>query len=122
MSGPDSSYALRLSYSTLFCHHLNDHDESAMNTQLATRHSPQRNFIQHHNMYYAAVLRRRIYRSDSGPFESPAMQDLVYELPRMPPLGSWVNKGKRKGRGVEAPALAALFSASNCYGVASCTM
>jgi hypothetical protein len=44
------------------------------------------------------------------------------EVPRTPPLGSWVHKGKRKGRGFYAPALAALFSASNCYGVASCTM
>jgi len=27
------------------------------------------------------------------------MQDLGYELPRIPILGRWVNKGKRKGRG-----------------------
>jgi hypothetical protein len=28
------------------------------------------------------------------------MQDLVYELPRISLLGTWVNKGKRKSWGV----------------------
>jgi hypothetical protein len=28
------------------------------------------------------------------------MQDPGYELPRIPLLGTWVNKGKKKGRGI----------------------
>ena len=36
-----------------------------------------------------------------------AMQDLGYELPRVPIPRTWVNKGKEKGQGCYTPALLA---------------
>jgi hypothetical protein len=49
-----------------------------------------------------------------------AMQDPASELRRISIPRTPVNKGKRKGRGSYAPALAP-FSASKRYGIASCT-
>jgi hypothetical protein len=42
----------------------------------------------------AEGMQARFWRIRAG-----AMQDLGYELPRISLLGTWVDKGKKKGRG-----------------------
>jgi len=37
-------------------------------------------------------------------YRGEAMQDLGYELRRIPIPRTWVNKGKKEGRGIYAPA------------------
>jgi hypothetical protein len=47
-------------------------------------------------------------------YRGEAMQDLGYELPRIPIPRTSVNKGMKKGRGVAAPALLAARTYVSC--------
>src|SRR5215211_8058661 len=53
---------------------------------------------------------RNVWRCDFMGYLGVAMQDLGYELPRIPILGRWVNKGNEAGPELLRPGPALLLS------------